>query len=147
MQQYPSKPPTPPLPYDQCERLDQRIKLSEKRHTDRVKAAEERHTQELRSLKERLTISEQERREKWTAQKTRAIRESTHRSLETKLKDMGAKHRDEVSLLKAQQWEAMREAEERHRASLQAQEEEMKRKFEEEKEEACRRERDREQQR
>ncbi|XP_063885184.1 centrosomal protein of 131 kDa-like isoform X2 [Scylla paramamosain] len=131
----------------ECERLDQRSKLSDKQHANRVKAAEERHSQELRSLKERLIISEQERREKWTAQKTRAIRESTHRSLETKLKDMGAKHRDEVSLLKAQHWEALREAEERHRASLQAQEEELKRKFEEEKEEACRRERDREQQR
>ncbi|MPC32653.1 Centrosomal protein [Portunus trituberculatus] len=130
-----------------CERLDQRTKQSEKRHADRVKATEERHSQELRSLKERLTISEQERREKWTVQKTRAIRESTHRSLETKLKDMGAKHRDEVSLLKAQHWEALREAEEKHRATLQAQEEELKRKFEEEKEEACRRERDREQQR
>ncbi|XP_045124215.1 uncharacterized protein LOC123512080 isoform X2 [Portunus trituberculatus] len=132
---------------EECERLDQRTKQSEKRHADRVKATEERHSQELRSLKERLTISEQERREKWTVQKTRAIRESTHRSLETKLKDMGAKHRDEVSLLKAQHWEALREAEEKHRATLQAQEEELKRKFEEEKEEACRRERDREQQR
>ena len=123
------------------------MKLAEVRQADKLKAVEGRHTQELRALKDRLAAAEQDRREKWTAQKTRAIRESTHRTLDTKLKDLSTKHRDEVSLLKAQHWEAMREAEEKHRAALHAQEEAIKNKCEQEKEEACRRERDREQQR
>ncbi|XP_050714127.1 centrosomal protein of 131 kDa-like [Eriocheir sinensis] len=132
---------------EECERQEHRAKLSDKRQADRTKASEERHTQELKTLKERLAASEQDRRERWTAQKTRSIRESVHRGLDTKLKEMSAKHRDELSLLKAQHWEALREAEEKGRANLQAAEEEWKRKAETEKEEACRRERDREQQR
>lgn len=98
-------------------------------------------------MKEKLAASEQDRRERWTAQKTRSIRESVHRGLDTRLKEMSAKHRDEVSLLKAQHWEAVREVEEKHRTHLQTLEEEMKKKAEQEKEEACRREREREQQR
>ncbi|XP_050713551.1 centrosomal protein of 131 kDa-like isoform X2 [Eriocheir sinensis] len=132
---------------EECERQEHRAKLSANRQADRTTASEERHTQELKTLKERLAASEQDRRERWTAQKTRSIRESVHRGLDTKLKEMSAKHRDELSLMKAQHWEALREAEEKGRANLQAAEEEWKRKAETEKEEACRRERDREQQR
>ena len=57
------------------------------------------------------------------------------------------KHRDEISQLKASQWEATRKAEENCMKQLREQEEELKKKSEEEKEEACRREREREQKR
>lgn len=37
---------------------------------------EDRHMQEMKSLRERITTAEQEKREKWTQQKTKAIKVS-----------------------------------------------------------------------
>ncbi|XP_042234111.1 centrosomal protein of 131 kDa-like [Homarus americanus] len=132
---------------EQCERMHRTERLAEKKHADKIKLLEERHSQEMKNSRERVLASEQEKREKWTQQKTKVIKETTYRGLETKMKDLSAKHRDEVSQLKAQHWEAMKETEEKFVSQLRAQEDELKKKYEQEKEEACKREREREQQR
>lgn len=132
---------------EQCEKLVKEQRISEKKNADKIKLMEDRHMQEMKSLRERITTAEQEKREKWTQQKTKAIKETTYRGLETKMKDLTAKHRDEISELKAQHWEALREAEEKMITQLRSQEEELKKKYEQEKEEACKKEREREQQR
>ncbi|XP_069169784.1 repetitive organellar protein-like [Procambarus clarkii] len=132
---------------EQCEHMHRNQRLTEKKQADKIKLLEEKHSQEMKSLKERIVTSEQEKREKWTQQKTKVIKETTYRGLETKMKDLSAKHRDEVSQLKAQHWETLRQAEEKYLNQLRNQEDELKKKFEQEKEEACKREREREQQR
>lgn len=132
---------------EQCELMHRNQKLLEKKNVEKIKLFEERHTQEMKNMKERIMASEQEKREKWTNQKIKIIKESTYRGLETKMKDLSAKHRDEVSQLKAQHWEATREAEEKFLCQLRSQEDDIRKKFEQEKEEACKREREREQQR
>lgn len=132
---------------EQCEQMHRSQRLIDKKHADKIKLLEEKHSKEMKNLKERIVASEQEKREKWTQQKTKVIKETTYRGLETKMKDLSAKHRDEVSQLKAEHWEATRQIEERSMSQLRSQEEELKKKFEQEKEEACKREREREQQR
>ena len=39
-----------------------------------IKLMEDRHAQELKSLRERIVATEQEKRDKWTQQKTKAIK-------------------------------------------------------------------------
>ncbi|KAK7079580.1 hypothetical protein SK128_025205, partial [Halocaridina rubra] len=132
---------------EQCELLQKNARIADKKNADRIRLLEEKHSQEQKSLRERITTAEAEKREKWTQQKTKTIKESTFRSLETKIKDINTKHRDEVSELKAHHWEALKELEEKLLNQMRYQEEELKKKSEEEKQEACKREREREQQR
>ncbi|XP_068207960.1 myosin-11-like isoform X1 [Palaemon carinicauda] len=132
---------------EQCEEMQKSMRVADKKHSDKIKLAEERHSQELKNVRERIISTEQDKREKWFQQKTKSIKESTYRGLESKMKDLSAKHRDEISQLKAQHWDLMKEAEEKFMNQMRCQAEDLKKKFEEEKEELCKREREREQQR
>ncbi|KAK4308057.1 hypothetical protein Pmani_020227 [Petrolisthes manimaculis] len=132
---------------EQCEEHHRTARVTEKKHTDKIKLLEENHKQDIKNLKERIAVTEQDKRDKWTRQKTQAIKETTYRGLETKMKDLSAKHRDEVSQLKAQHWEELRQTEEKFMAQQRTMEEELKKKYEQEKDDACMKEREREQQR
>ncbi|CAL4110089.1 unnamed protein product, partial [Meganyctiphanes norvegica] len=132
---------------EQCERLHKDNRISEKKNMDKIKLSEDRHAEEMKNQRERLLKMEQEKRDKWANHKTKMIKESTYRGVETKMKDLIAKNRDEVSQLKADHWEALRNQEEKFTQMMREQEEEQKKKHEQEIEEVCKREREREQQR
>ncbi|XP_076053037.1 uncharacterized protein LOC143032341 isoform X2 [Oratosquilla oratoria] len=132
---------------EQCEKFHKEQRILEKRHNDKLKAMEKKYDEEQKLLKEKLTLAEQERREKWTQYRTKQIKESTYKGIETKIKDLTAKHRDEISQLKAEHWNVLKEMEEKGISQLRLQEQELKKNFQEEKDAEYVRQREREQQR
>lgn len=132
---------------ERCEERAKELRDAEARHQTKVQQLQARQQQELQDSKQRLLVTEQAKRDKWTLLKTKAIKESSFRGLETRIKDLVTRHRDEISQLKADHWQAVRAAEERCVQQLRQQEQQLRARHDEEREEAVRRERDREQQR
>ncbi|KAF2365783.1 hypothetical protein FHG87_003456 [Trinorchestia longiramus] len=116
-------------------------------HNRKMKAMSAQHQVELEACKHKIQAAEHSRREKWAMHKTKLIKESSFRGLETRIKDLMATHRDEISKLKAKHWQEMRAVEEKALAEQRQRDKTALEGFEVQKEEACRREMERSQQR
>ena len=70
---------------DKCDALAEEMKRVERRHGARAQELQERHVGELRRQKEALAAGERARRERWTEEQRRQIKESTLKGLEPEL--------------------------------------------------------------
>jgi hypothetical protein len=70
---------------DKCDALAEEMKRVERRHGARAQEIQERHVGELRRQKEALAAGERARRERWTEEQRRQIKESTLKGLEPEL--------------------------------------------------------------
>ncbi|KAL7642594.1 UNVERIFIED_CONTAM: hypothetical protein RMT77_007155 [Armadillidium vulgare] len=132
---------------EKCEELSSSATRKEKCHADKIKLINEHHAVELKALREKLSAADQIRREKWAQHKTKLIKDSTYRGLETKIKDLMAQHREEITKLRENHWKELREKEESWIQKAKDDEQQLKVKYEKEKEEECKREREREEER
>ncbi|XP_047736407.1 reticulocyte-binding protein homolog 2a-like [Hyalella azteca] len=112
------------------------------RHASKIKVLEDQHRRELLTCKQKIVAAEQTKREKWTQHKTKLIKESSFRGLETRIKNLLSTHRDEISKLKAKHWQEMRSVEQKAFEEQRQQEQQLRQAWQQEKQEACRMERE-----
>lgn len=70
---------------DKCDALAEEMKRVERRHGMRAQEIQERHVAELKRQKEALAAGERARRERWTEEQRRQIKETTLKGLEPEL--------------------------------------------------------------
>jgi hypothetical protein len=84
---------------DKCDALAEEMKRIEKRYAARALDMQENHISELKRQKEALAAGERARRERWTNEKKREIKESTLKGLEPELQRILSKHKNELRLM------------------------------------------------
>jgi hypothetical protein len=96
---------------DKCDALAEEMSRVEKRYAARVLDVQEGHVKELKRQKEALAAGERARRERWTEDKRREIKETTLKGLEPELQRILAKHKTELRTMEDGHLKLLRNAE------------------------------------
>jgi 5-azacytidine-induced protein 1 len=127
---------------ERCEQLVLELKELDKKYKTRLKTLEDNHTAELAKIKQVSAAADKLRREKWRAEETQRIKESTVKSLEPEIQRIIAKGKAEIQKLKAIHEAELLQSDERASRRFVAQMEELRAQCAEEKELACAHERE-----
>ena len=84
---------------DKCDALTQEMSRVEKRYALRVHDVQSQHVIELKRQKELLAAGERARKERWTNEKRKEIKETTLKGLEPELQRILTKHKKELQCM------------------------------------------------
>ena len=125
-----------------CEQLIKELKEVDKKYRSKLKSLEDHHTAEISKLKQVSVAADKLRREKWQAEETQRIKETTVKGLEPEIQRIIAKGKAEIQKLKALHEAELLQSDERASRRFVAQMEEVRQQCAMEKEQACTHERE-----
>ena len=122
---------------ERCENLLKELKEKDKKFTLKINAMEDSHATEVHKIKQVSFAAERLRKEKWQAEESRRIKESTVKGLEPEIQKIIAKGKAELHKLKALHQAELAQADERAGRKVFSQLEELRNQYELDKDQAC----------
>jgi len=122
---------------DRCENLLKELKGKDKKYTLKINAMEDSHTAEINKIKQVSMAAERLRKEKWQAEATQKIKESTVKGLEPEIQKIIAKGKAEIQKIKGLHQADLAQADQRASRNFLARLEELRDQYAMEKDQAC----------